>query len=135
MATTADTPSAPAQSWQRGILAGAIAWIFPGAGHLFLGRWGRAAIYCVVVLTAAIVGWWLDGNVPHFEQAGPLAILKGLTALGLGLPYMVIRFGLDFVGDPTSAGFEYGSAFFLSAGLMNLLLVLDCWDIATGEKT
>jgi len=32
------------------------------------------------------------------------------------------------------AGFEYGTAFLLTAGLMNLLLVMDAWDIARGRK-
>ena len=30
--------------------------------------------------------------------------------------------------------YEYGCAYLLTAGLMNLLLVLDAWDIATGRK-
>ena len=33
-----------------------------------------------------------------------------------------------------AAGYEYGTAFLLTAGLMNLLLVLDAWDIARGKK-
>ena len=37
-------------------------------------------------------------------------------------------------GDPIGAGYEYGTVFLLTAGLMNLLLVLDAWDIATGKK-
>ena len=31
-------------------------------------------------------------------------------------------------------GFEYGTAFLLTAALMNLLLILDAWDIARGRK-
>ena len=30
---------------------------------------------------------------------------------------------------------EYGSTFLLTAGLMNILLILDAWDIATGRKS
>ena len=37
-------------------------------------------------------------------------------------------------GDVVSATFEYGSTFTLTAGLMTLLLVLDCHDIARGAK-
>ena len=33
-----------------------------------------------------------------------------------------------------SQGYEYGAAFMLTAGLMNLLLILDAWDIAKGRK-
>ena len=58
----------------------------------------------------------------------------GLGSMGMGVPYFVLRFVMHYAGDITSAGFEYGTAFLLSAGLMNLLLVLDAWDIATGRK-
>jgi hypothetical protein len=120
--------------WRRGLVAGALAWLVPGAGHLYLRRPGRAAIFFAVIAVAAYTGWRLDGNLPLFDQPGPLNLLKALTAVGLGIPYAALRFGLDYTGDPTAAGYEYGSAFLLSAGLMNLLLVLDCWDIGRGEK-
>jgi hypothetical protein len=29
---------------------------------------------------------------------------------------------------------EYGTTFLLTAGLMNLLLILDAWDVARGRK-
>jgi hypothetical protein len=31
--------------------------------------------------------------------------------------------------------YEYGCAYLLTAGLMNLLLMLDAWDIAVGRKS
>jgi hypothetical protein len=37
----------------------------------------------------------------------------------------------DRVRIPT---YEYGSTFLLTAGLMNLLLILDAFDIASGRK-
>ena len=37
-------------------------------------------------------------------------------------------------GDVTSITYEYGTTFTLTAGLMNLLLVLDVFDIAQGRK-
>jgi len=37
-------------------------------------------------------------------------------------------------GTILSPTYEYGCAYLLTAGLMNLLLVLDAWDIATGKK-
>ena len=52
----------------------------------------------------------------------------------MGVPYFVLRYVLHYQGDVISAGYEYGTAFLLTAGLMNLLLVLDAWDIALGKK-
>ncbi|MEA2417778.1 MAG: hypothetical protein QOI58_4435, partial [Thermoanaerobaculia bacterium] len=37
-------------------------------------------------------------------------------------------------GDVTSITFEHGTAFTITAGLMNLLLVVDAFDIAQGRK-
>jgi hypothetical protein len=54
--------------------------------------------------------------------------------MGMGLPYFVLRFYLHHRGEVLAVGFEYGFAFLLTAGLMNLLLVLDAWDIARGRK-
>ena len=57
-----------------------------------------------------------------------------LGCMGMGAPYFVLRYLLDYHGEVAAAGFEYGTAFVLTAGLMNLLLVLDAWDIALGKK-
>ena len=37
-------------------------------------------------------------------------------------------------GDITSITYEHGTAFAITAGLMNLLLMLDAFDIAEGRK-
>ena len=48
--------------------------------------------------------------------------------------WMLVTGELGYHGTPEAAGFEYGTVFLLSAGLMNLLLALDVWDLATGAK-
>ena len=67
-------------------------------------------------------------------KKGVIRILATLGCLGSGLPVLVLRFGWGYEGVVEAAGYEYGGAFILSAGLMNLLLILDVWDIATGTK-
>lgn len=47
---------------------------------------------------------------------------------------LILRLGLGHTGDPLGAGWEYGGVFLLTAGLMNLLLVLDAWDLALGRE-
>ncbi len=54
--------------------------------------------------------------------------------MGVGAPYFVARYGFGYEGKPEAQGYEYGTVFLLSAGLMNLLLVLDVWDLACGRK-
>jgi hypothetical protein len=63
-----------------------------------------------------------------------VSILGTLGAMGVGIPYFVLRYSMKFTGDILSPGFEYGTAFLLTAGLMNWLLVLDALDISRGKK-
>ena len=111
-----------------------LAWLVPGAGHLVLGRWQRALGFAALVLLSLTIGCQLDGNLPWQWGGSPLRTLATTGAMGSGLPYFVLRFGMGYEGSPGAPGFEYGSAFLITAGLMNLLLILDVWDISQGHK-
>jgi hypothetical protein len=128
------TGNARRRSTGRALALCLLAWLVPTAGHFALRRRGRAAIFAVLLLVAVVVGIHLDGELHRVVPGQPLTMLFTLGAMGLGAPYFVLRHGLGYVGVPEAAGFEYGTVFLLSAGLMNLLLVLDVWDIATGVK-
>lgn len=131
-ATEVPSPSLP---FRRAALAMVLAWLVPGAGHLVLGRGRRAVFYFLWVLLALSIGLYLNGFLPFLLHGSPLQVLKTLGAMGSGIPYFAVRFGWGYQGDLNSAGFDYGFAFLESAGLMNMLLVLDTWDIAIGRKT
>lgn len=119
----------------RSYLAAILAWAFPGAGHFFLGRRGRGCAFFVLVLFSLALGSQLDGPLYRDLNGPPLTIFATLGAMGAGVPYFVLRGPLDYKGNPEAPGYEYGKAFLLTAGLMNLLLILDAWDIARGRKT
>lgn len=132
-ARAAATDVAPAQehsAWAASLMA----LLFPGLGHLYLGRRQRALLFAVLVLAAATLGVILHGNLWTPVAGRPLTWLATLGTMGMGLPYFVLLYGISYAGDITAPGFEYGTAFLLGAGLMNLLLVLDAWDIASGRK-
>ena len=123
-----------AAAWGDTARAMLAAWLIPGAGHFYLGRRRRALAFAVIVLSSLAIGLSLDGNLYRIVQAQPLTILATGACLGLGAPYLGLRYLAGYSGDLLAPGFEYGSAFILTAGLMNLLLVLDCLDISTGQK-
>ena len=125
--------SSPGPQHRPALLA-FVAWLVPAAGHLLLGRSRRAAVFAGVIACALVVGVRLDGNLYRPVGGQPMSYLATAGAMGAGAPYLFLRYGLRYGGDSTAAGFEYGTAFLLSAGLMNLLLVLDTWDIANGRK-
>lgn len=115
-------------------LAAAVAWLIPGAGHFLLRRRGRATVFLGLVLLSLTIGCFLHGRLPWQWSGSPLRVLATLGAMGSGAAYFVLRFAFGYQGDIDAPGFEYGYAFIVTAGLMNLLLVLDTWDIALGRK-
>lgn len=126
----ASGPVAVGNAW----VAALVAWLLPGAGHYYLGRRGRALAFLGLVSVSIAIGCTLDGNLYRPLPNQPLSYLATLGCMGLGVPYFVLRYLVGYAGDVTSPGYEYGTAFILTAGLMNLLLVLDAWDIALGKK-
>jgi TM2 domain-containing membrane protein YozV len=119
----------------RTFFAMLLAYLVPGAGHLYLGRRGRAiAFFCIVVLLF-VIGIAIDGDLYTLEHSGGalLRILASLGSIGAGLMYWIAS-GMGVHGDVTSITFEHGTAFTITAGLMNLLLMLDVFDIAQGRK-
>lgn len=127
-----EKPSAAASP--KVALAAALAWLIPGAGHILLKRPGRGVLFLVLVTASLAIGCALDGRLPWQWSGSPLRVLATLGAMGSGAEYLVLRFALGYEGDVDAPGFEYGYAFIVTAGLMNLLLVLDAWDIALGRK-
>ena len=116
-------------------LAVFVAWLVPGAGHFLLGRRSRALIFAVLAAISLAIGVYLEGDIHRDVPAQPfMSLLWNIGAWGLGVAYVVLRHLVGYSGTITAASYEYGSAFVLTAGLMNLLLMLDAWDIARGRK-
>jgi hypothetical protein len=120
----------------RALAAMALAFLIPGAGHFFLGRRARALAFFGIVLFMFGVGVAVDGSLYTLRESRGqlLTMLASLGSMGSGALYFLAN-ALGSHGSITSMTFEYGRTFTLTAGLMNLLLVLDCWDIATGRKS
>lgn len=116
------------------LLAAVVAWVVPGLGHVFLKRQLRGIAFFVLIMVSLLIGWHLEGNLYRPLSGQPLTYLGTLGAMGLGIPYFILRYGYNYQGNLVAVGYEYGTAFILTAGLMNLLLVLDAWDIASGKK-
>jgi hypothetical protein len=127
-------PEAAAGRVRNPYAATLLAWLVPGAGHFYLGRRGRAAAFLVVVAVSVAVGLALEGRLYSAVRGQPLTLLATVAEVGLGVGYAVLRFVLGYQGDLGAPGSEYGTAYLLTAALMNLLLVLDAWDIAKGKK-
>jgi hypothetical protein len=119
----------------RAITAMVLAYLVPGAGHFYLGKRGRAVAFFVIVCLIFAIGLAIDGDLyTVFHTGGSLLrFLAGLGSMGGGILYFV-AVAMGAHGDVTSITYEHGTAFTITAGLMNLLLMLDAYDIAEGRK-
>jgi hypothetical protein len=119
----------------RTVTAMLLAYLVPGAGHLYLGRRARAITFFCIVVLLFVIGVGIDGDLYTINHANGslLRMLAALGSLGSGIIYWIAA-GMGVHGDITSITFEHGTAFTITAGLMNLLLVVDAFDIAQGRK-
>ena len=80
------------------------------------------------------VGLMLKGRLFPFELSQPLVALAAFATLGNGLPYVIAGVLGAGQGVVTAASYEYGNTFLIVSGLLNMLVVLDAYDIAIGRK-
>ena len=125
-----------AESQQTAVPVGVLvlAWLIPGAGHLLLRRWGRGALLLGSIGLMFALGLVMGGRFFTLAPDNPVETLGFLGDLGSGLLFIAARFlGYDapVVAAPSA---DYGTKFLLVAGLLNVLCILDAFDIGTGRK-
>ena len=111
-----------------------VAWAVPGGGHLLLRRYQKGFIFLVALTLMFVVGLVLDGRLFPFTTSQPLVVLAAAANLGMGLLYFVAWAAGMGDGVVSAVTYEYGNTFLIVAGLLNLLVVLDAFDIALGRK-
>jgi Family of unknown function (DUF6677) len=133
-----------------------LAWLIPGGGHLYLGKRKRGLVFLVVVLATFALGCLNQGRSYLMDREQPLTYLATFTNIATGPMELISRFAtyrqlayrLPADENSQEAGRlmeamrmkvkavsdEYGTTFLLTAGLMNILLMLDAFDIAIGRK-
>ncbi len=112
----------------------ATGWLIPGCGHLLLGRRWRALILFTAILTMFLFGLAMNGDFFLNPSDSYLQKLGWLGVWCVGAPRWVAAFFGYSGGDPFFVSADYGTAFLVAAGMLNLLTVLDAYDIAVGRK-
>jgi hypothetical protein len=118
----------------KAAIACAVAWLIPGAGHLYLGKLGRAGIFFACILPMFLLGIGLQGEIVSSNWSDFFGFLKFFAEVGSGLLYMASRLAGIGKGEITALTYDYGNVFLYGAGLLNMLVVLDAFDIAVGRK-
>jgi hypothetical protein len=110
------------------------AWAIPGAAHIWLGRRGKGVIFLIALPLMFAIGLAIEGRLFPFDLTEPLVGLAAVADVGIGIPYfLATAFGAG-AGQVRTITYEYGNAFIIVAGLLNLLVVIDAYDIALGRK-
>ena len=109
-------------------------WAIPGAGHLWLGRRQKGLIFLVALPLMFALGLGIQGRLFPFDLSEPLVALAAVADLGIGLTYFAAGALGYGTGDVRATTYEYGNAFLIVAGLLNLLVVIDAYDVAMGRK-
>lgn len=131
MADAEPTAARPRREVATAVL---LAWALPGLGHLYLGRRRRAALYAGIILFMFTFGLWLEGSLSRPASGSYLSTLATVADMGAGPVYFVTQLAGWGAGRVTAATHEIGNTFHWSAGVMNMLLLLDAHDIAVGRK-
>lgn len=123
-------------SWREMFaLAFALAgWMVPGLGHALLGRWGRAVGFFLAVGGLAVTGLLLSGYLFTPQSGDAFGTLGFLSEAGAGVFYFAGRFIESAGPNLARASGEIGTRFIATAGIVNLLAVLDAFEIARGRR-
>jgi hypothetical protein len=115
-----------------------LAWLIPGAGHLLLARRGRGAIVLSTVLLTFVVGLLMHGPMfqPHGGDLLSTLIQYGgfLGDLSSGILYLLAVWLGYNAPDVAAFSPDYGQKFLVAAGLLNILAIVDAYEIATKQK-
>jgi hypothetical protein len=109
-------------------------WIVPGLGHLLLRKWDKAIVYFLTVGALAVAGLLMRGNV--FTPAGGDAfdMLGFFADIGSGIFYFLSH-TINAAGpDVSRAAGDNGTRLFATAGVLNMLCMLEAFQIGMGHK-
>ena len=116
------------------VVAPAIAWLIPGAGHIIQKRWIRGVLILISVAALFLLGLAMQGRIYKANGGDILDILGFIGDVGAGALY-IITLAMDWgQGAIAFATADYGTKFMIVAGLLNFIAVADAYHIAIGKK-
>jgi len=126
----------PISSWGHIV---ALAWLLPGGGHFIQKRHGRGAILAGAVVLTFLFGIFMRGTMfePRTGDLLTTVIYVGgfLGNLASGILYLLSNWLGYAQADVAGHVHDYGTKFLVAAGLMNVLAMVDAFEIAAGRKS
>jgi hypothetical protein len=116
------------------VLAPAVGWLIPGAGHIIQKRYIRGLLLFVSISTMFVLGLLMQGHIYKANGGDILDILGFVGDVGAGAMY-IVTLAMDWgQGAIAFAIADYGTKFMIVAGLLNFIAVADAYHIAIGKK-
>ena len=112
----------------------ALGWLIPGGGHFLLKKPGRGALLLASVSSMFVSGLMMQGTMFQPQTGDLLTTLINtggfIGDLSSGILFLLSQwFGYN---QPDMAGHvhDYGTKFLVTAGLLNILAMVDAYEIA-----
>jgi len=116
------------------VIAPAMGWLVPGAGHMIQKRWIRGGLLFISIVTLFLLGLAMQGRIYKANGGDILDMLGFVGDLGAGGLY-IVTLAMDWgQGAIAFATADYGTKFMIVAGLLNFISVADAYHIAIGKK-
>jgi hypothetical protein len=132
--TETDSKVAAAPLTTMAMLAPALGWLIPGAGHLIQRRWIRGGLLLGSIATMFVLGLLMQGHVYQPNGGDILDMLGFVGDVGNGGLYIltqVMNWGQGAISHATA---DYGTKYLIVAGLLNFISAADAYHIAVGKK-
>jgi hypothetical protein len=116
------------------VLAPAVGWLIPGAGHLIQRRWTRGVLLMASIATMFVLGLLMQGHIYQPNGGDILDMLGFVGDVGAGGFYIltqVMNWGQGAISHATA---DYGTKYLIVAGLLNFISAADAYHIAVGKK-
>jgi len=116
----------------------ALGWLVPGGGHFLLKRSGRGLLLLVAVTLMFLCGLMMRGAFFQPQSGDLLTMLINtggfIGDLCAGILYLLsVWLGYN-QPDVAGAVHDYGTKFLVTAGLLNVLAMVDAFEIAAKRK-
>ena len=126
----------PIGAWAPAV---ALGWLIPGGGHFLLKRTGRGALLLLSVTSMFVVGLMMRGAMFQPQSGDLLTTLINtggfIGDVCSGILYLLSVWLGYSQPDVAGAVHDYGTKFLVTAGLLNILAMVDAFEIAAGRKS
>jgi len=128
-------PLPPVAEWAPAL---ALSWLVPGGGHLLLKKTGRGLLLMASITLMFVCGLMMRGAMFQPESGDLLTTLINtggfIGDVASGILYLLSQWLGYNQPDMPGAVHDYGTKFLVTAGLLNILAMVDAFDIAVRRK-